>query len=209
MCCILIRSSAITDGEKNTAGQAVGENDHMPPLYNRSGSISMKISHISENRIGKGLIALCGMDCRLCLAFEREKNGCCGCRAKKGKRFDSTDRCKIRNCTMAVKGKLIYCHACASYPCKRITHIDERYRTRYGMSMIDNLESIKRSGIREFLRREEKRWVCPECGKILCVHRPQCLHCRHVWREGVQGSTAKKRTGGAVHSGKLHVKNVR
>jgi hypothetical protein len=39
------------------------------------------------------------------------------------------------------------------------------------MSMIENLKSIKEHGIRQFTRNEVKRWTCPECGTILCVHR--------------------------------------
>jgi len=32
------------------------------------------------------------------------------------------------------------------FPCIRLTHLDKRYRANYGMSMIDNLETIQGSG---------------------------------------------------------------
>jgi hypothetical protein len=60
--------------------------------------------------------------------------------------------------------------------------LDERYRTKYGMSMIDNLVHIKKFGIRHFMRNEKERWACPECSQLLCVHKPQCLICGHKWR---------------------------
>jgi hypothetical protein len=135
---------------------------------------------MTKTKIPKKLIAICGMNCRLCLAYKRKKNGCLGCREEKGLRFASCDRCRIRNCEKALNGKLNYCFQCDSYPCKSIKHIDKRYRTRYGMSMIENFEFIRNSGIRKFLLNEEKKWTCPECGELLCVHRPQCLHCQHT-----------------------------
>ena len=75
-----------------------------------------------------------------------------------------------------------YCFGCDGFPCARLNHLDKRYRTRYGMSMIGNLEDIRESGIRQFIRNEKERWSCPECGELLCVHHPQCLYCQHAWR---------------------------
>lgn len=50
------------------------------------------------------------------------------------------------------------------------------------MSMVDNLQYIKQHGMLPFLRGEQARWTCPECRKVLCVHRPQCLGCQYKWR---------------------------
>ena len=36
------------------------------------------------------------------------------------------------------------------------------------MSMIENLENIKKDGIRRFIKGEEKRWM--KGGKVFCVH---------------------------------------
>jgi hypothetical protein len=46
--------------------------------------------------------------------------------------------------------------------------LDKRYRTKYGMSMIENLEFIDKKGIRKFLKNEEGKWT--RKGKTLCVH---------------------------------------
>ena len=43
--------------------------------------------------------------------------------------------------------------------------------------MIENLENIKKFGIREFLKNEKKRWACPQCGGTICVHRGYCYNC--------------------------------
>jgi uncharacterized OB-fold protein len=63
-----------------------------------------------------------------------------------------------------------------------LEHLDKRYRTKYGMSMIDNLDTIKASGVRQFIREEKERRQCPECGRLICVHKPACLHCQTKWR---------------------------
>ena len=68
------------------------------------------------------------------------------------------------------------------FPCAGLKQPDRRYRTKYGMSMIENLEAIKESGIRKFIQKEKKRWTCPECGGTICIHRPQCPSCGRKWR---------------------------
>ncbi|WP_410510436.1 hypothetical protein RSJ42_07660 [Methanosarcina hadiensis] len=45
------------------------------------------------------------------------------------------------------------------------------------MSMIENLENIKRLGMEEFLRNEKIRWTCTECGGTICVHKGYCYYC--------------------------------
>ena len=45
------------------------------------------------------------------------------------------------------------------------------------MSMIENLEFIKEQGIDRFLEKEEAKWLCSECGKVICCHNGLCLNC--------------------------------
>jgi hypothetical protein len=47
------------------------------------------------------------------------------------------------------------------------------------MSMIENLENIKQNGMKEFLKNEEARWACIECGNIVSVHKMLALYVRH------------------------------
>jgi hypothetical protein len=58
-----------------------------------------------------------------------------------------------------------------------LKHLDKRYRTKYEMSMIENLGNIKNFGIRKFLKNEDVRWTCSQCGGTICVHKKYCIDC--------------------------------
>ena len=45
------------------------------------------------------------------------------------------------------------------------------------MSMIENLEYIKKQGIEPFLEKETEKWKCPECGAVICCHNGICFSC--------------------------------
>ncbi len=118
------------------------------------------------------LIAPCGMNCSLCYAFLREKNRCPGCRAVPAKNWESHWICKVRSCSRLKEKNWKFCSArCKEFPCPFLKHLDKRYRTKYGMSMIKNLDSIKAKGIRKFIEQEKSRWI--KGGKIFCVHKKQ------------------------------------
>lgn len=70
-----------------------------------------------------------------------------------------------------------FCFVCAKYPRPRLKRLDKRYRTKYGMSMIENLASIRELGLGEFAARERVRWTCPGCGGVLCAHKPERVYC--------------------------------
>lgn len=74
-----------------------------------------------------------------------------------------------------------FCYNCKDYPCKRLIKLDARYKTKYHMSEIANLEYIKEHGMLEFLRYEEERWTCKKCGGVRCVHREACPTCREPY----------------------------
>ena len=130
-------------------------------------------------------IAPCGMDCRLCWGYIREENPCPGCLSigsQESRKSKHRTKCKIRNCEEITQGKSKYCRdSCDRFPCTRLKQLDKRYRTKYGMSMIDNLKMINEFGIRHFIRNEKVKWICPECGEMICVHRPTCLSCGYKW----------------------------
>ena len=129
------------------------------------------------------LVTPCGMNCRLCRAYNRDKNPCSGYRGDDSRNPQYVVRCKIKTCEEAKHGKYKYCNECNKCPCKRLRQLDKRYRSKYGMSMLDNLDEIKQLGIRRFIANQKERWVCPECGRLLCVHKPQCLSCGFEWYE--------------------------
>jgi hypothetical protein len=138
---------------------------------------------IKSNSIPTTLIASCGMNCGLCMAYGRVKNACPGCRGDDSIKSKSCIACHIKNCKKIVSGKIKYCFGCEDFPCARLVHLDKRYRNKYSMSMIENLNTIRSQGIRQFVENEKKRWECPKCGRLLCVHRSECNYCHHVWRK--------------------------
>ncbi|MGA2915446.1 MAG: DUF3795 domain-containing protein [Sedimentisphaerales bacterium] len=123
------------------------------------------------------LIAACGMNCGVCRAYLREKNKCTGCRGSVTGKPISRIKCKIKTCKVFKNGKAKFCFQCDDFPCDSLKHLDKRYRTKYNMSMIENLENIKKAGIRKFLLNEKARWTCSHCGGTICVHKGFCLNC--------------------------------
>ncbi len=128
------------------------------------------------------LIAPCGMNCGLCVSYlamktDLNKRGfakkyCPGCRLR-GKNCTFM----AQQCELVGKGLVRFCYECDTFPCRRLKDLDKRYRTKYHMSMIENLEFIKEHGTDEFLEKEEAKWSCPECGGTICCHNGLCLKC--------------------------------
>jgi hypothetical protein len=123
------------------------------------------------------LIAPCGMNCGVCMAYLREKNKCPGCRGTDTDKPVTRIRCKIKTCSVFQKGSARFCYECGKFPCDVLNHLDTRYRTKYNMSMIENLVNIKKFGIRKFLKSEERRWTCSRCKGTICVHKGYCIDC--------------------------------
>jgi len=119
-------------------------------------------------RISRNLIAPCGMNCGVCKAFLREHNPCLGCRDFEQDKPKTIAQCYMRICRERA-GK--FCFDCAVFPCERLQHLDLRYRTKYGMSEIENLEFIRDNGIRKFVERERRRWISEK--GVFCVHDKQ------------------------------------
>jgi len=80
-------------------------------------------------------------------------------------------------CALLGQGQVRFCYECAAFPCKRLKSLDKRYRTKYHMSMLENLAFIRDLGMESFLKKEEAQWRCPECGGVICCHNGLCLHC--------------------------------
>ena len=129
-----------------------------------------------QTNIPSILIAPCGMNCGICMAYLREKNRCVGCNIESPQKLNHCFVCSIKNCTERNGGSK-FCFECPKYPCARLKQLDKRYRTKYSMSMIENLNKIKESGLDQFMEIENTRWVCPQCGNPICVHNKRCYHC--------------------------------
>ncbi len=135
------------------------------------------------------LIAPCGMHCAVCSLYLAQLNGisrkrgkimhCIGCRPRNKQCSYIKGQCRLLK-----SNKIRFCFECPKFPCERLTKIDARYRTNYGMSFIGNLEEIQDKGITTFLRNQRKRFACPECGRFTSVHNKKCFVCEKVtsWR---------------------------
>lgn len=133
--------------------------------------------------MNEDLIAPCGMNCALCAAYQfrlhdLNKKGfhrkyCPGCIPRGQNCLHMGDACE-----QLAHGTLRFCYECEAYPCKRLKALDKRYRTKYHMSMIANLEQIRDQGMEAFLAQEVQKWRCPTCGGSLCCHNGLCMHCQ-------------------------------
>ena len=128
------------------------------------------------------LIAPCGMNCALCISYqfmEKDINQqgfhrtyCPGCIPRGKNCLHMADSCELMK-----HGDVRFCYECIKFPCERLRSLDKRYRTKYHMSMIDNLQQIRERGMEEFLIRQEKEWKCPRCNGLICCHNGLCLSC--------------------------------
>ena len=123
------------------------------------------------------LIAPCGMNCGICVAYLREKNKCPSCRVEYDKEPVTRARCRIKKCPNLKELESNLCFECSLFPCAHLKHLDLRYRTKYNMSQIENLDQIKSQGMEAFLKNEKEKWTCKKCGGPVCVHKGFCLNC--------------------------------
>lgn len=135
------------------------------------------------NPIPAELIAPCGMNCALCsryLSFLNNltRSQCVGCRPGKKKCAYIFKKCTGINHTS--KGNASFCYECAQYPCKQITRMDIRYKKNYKMSVIDNLEYIKKMGIEKFIKQQYEKYHCPVCGGLISIHNRKCFKCEPI-----------------------------
>ena len=125
------------------------------------------------------IIAPCGIHCGLCYAFLRQKNRCSGCLSPDMQKVKHISTCKIKNCEKLDSTVSGYCYDCSSFPCARLKQLDKRYRIKYHVNLLENLLSIKESGLPTFVKTETLKWRCPNCGGTICMHKGYCLNCKN------------------------------
>lgn len=128
------------------------------------------------------LIAPCGMNCGICIRYlsmrnDFRKNGfkktyCEGCLPRDKNCLHMGDKCEKLK-----MGQVRFCFECTDFPCGRLKLLDKRYSTKYHMSMIENLNTIKEHGLKIFLKKEYEKWKCPYCEQMICCHNGLCLNC--------------------------------
>ncbi len=135
--------------------------------------------------IPQRLIAPCGMNCAICSRYLSYVNGlarsqCIGCRPRNQRCAYIFGKCTGINHTS--KGDAAYCFECNQYPCKEILRVDKRYRSNYQMSIMDNLECIRKIGISGFIKEQYDKYRCLRCGGLLSIHNRKCFKCEPIKR---------------------------
>lgn len=74
-------------------------------------------------------------------------------------------RCQMKFCA---RRSGAFCYDCNTFPCDALQHLDKRYRSRYSVSPIANLEFIRDFGLEAFLQRQSETWAVE--GGIRCMH---------------------------------------
>jgi len=138
---------------------------------------------MQQGKFTSELIAPCGMNCGICkryLAYSRgmpkEKwkvSHCLGC-------LPRNKNCFIkRGCKKLAKNEIRFCFECDEMSCANLNRLNRRYRKRYDMSMVENLNELKENGMKQFLKIQGERYKCPECGDVISVHDRTCYACGH------------------------------
>ena len=137
------------------------------------------------NPISEELIPPCGMNCAVCSRYlsyvnNLERSQCSGCRPRN--RGCSYLFSKCTGINHNTEGNAVFCFECNQYPCKQINRMDVRYRNNYGMSMKDNLELIRKTGIGKFIDEQYKKHRCSRCGGLISIHNKKCFKCDQITR---------------------------
>jgi len=123
------------------------------------------------------LIAPCGMNCNICRGHLYRRKPCAGCAGGDIGKPAACKSCLVTICEQRKASRSGFCYECKDYPCRRIKDLDKRYRSKYNMSMIENLAFIKENGLEKFLQKEEKKWTCQRCGAVISCHIGYCMNC--------------------------------
>lgn len=139
------------------------------------------------------LVAPCGMNCAVCSAYLSQKNNipkvrgkihyCQGCRPRNKQCAFLKKKCADKG--KLLKGKVEFCFECGKFPCDNLKRIDDVYSNNYGMSMLDNLNAIKKGGINKFIKSQCRKYGCKKCGALVSTHSGKCFACDKVksWKD--------------------------
>ncbi|MDX9946674.1 MAG: DUF3795 domain-containing protein [Bacteroidales bacterium] len=84
-------------------------------------------------------------------------------------------RCPMKVCA-AGKQNVTRCSDCKELPCHHVTNMINTgllHRAEY----LPNLEKIREMGVQEWVKYEEDRWRCPQCGLPMSWYDAECVRC--------------------------------
>lgn len=126
------------------------------------------------------MIAPCGLNCSLCSRALQKESPCLGCLGPDECKHEfCRDRCKIAKCEARKALPDRFCDSCERFPCEDVMEKETRYTSDYPMieSPIGNLFYMRKHGMDALIEREKRRWLCPDCGEIVCVSTGVCSGC--------------------------------
>ncbi len=82
--------------------------------------------------------------------------------------------CLLRDCAFS-KG-LTHCAMCNDFPCQQITDFKNDQFAHHS-EVLENIRYQKEIGIPKWVKDQQERWSCPNCGKSTEWYGPQCHHC--------------------------------
>ena len=179
-CFSLESLAASKEYEKNKSGESTG-NEHLAavcgtfcgacPAYLAKHSDEAQIKMRQQKRASSGMVKTnkaipnpAWMDGILC-------DGC----LSGGQIAFHCQRCAMKVCAANKEG-VTHCSDCNELPCYRITNMVNTgllHRAEY----LPNLEKIREVGAQEWVKAEEERWRCPQCGLPMSWYDAECVRC--------------------------------
>mgnify|MGYP002357261948 CR=1 FL=1 len=130
---------------------------------------------MNKDDISPRMFAPCGMNCKVCYKHCYSKKSCNGCMANNGNTPKHCRACKIKDCVKT--HRLTYCFECMEFPCKLIKNIDKSYIARYHVSLIENSNKVKVTGLQKFMMEDKEKYTCSYCGGVISLHDKECSEC--------------------------------
>ncbi len=139
-------------------------------------------TYLNEKLESKELASRCGLYCGACRPYllakkglleqRGYKKGCKGCWVQnKNCAFVKNDCVPLR------KNDVKFCFECGRFPCANLKRLDTRYRRKYSVSLIKNLERMREIGVLKWVEEQQQLYKCAKCGGEICVHDAEYYDC--------------------------------
>jgi hypothetical protein len=149
---------------------------------------------------GKHLVAVCGLYCGACglycawrdndtemleqaHKYKSSRHGqeytlkdleCDGCLAH-GRLTPDCRECKMRLCAEEKPG-VTRCSDCLDFPCSLITAFNND-GIRHHAEVLEQIRHQRKIGVDDWLKEQDERWRCPQCGASVAWYARTCSHC--------------------------------
>ena len=146
---------------------------------------------------GEHLVAVCGLYCGACTLYRTRRDNnpqrlkevlqtlsqrgqvatdfeCDGCLGG-GRLTPYCRECEMRLCA-AEKPGVTRCSDCPEFPCSLVNDFNSD-GVRHHAEVIDSLHQIQQVGAAAWLKEQQERWSCPQCGIPIDWYARVCFKC--------------------------------